>query len=114
MDFRWIAIDEKINHLSPEGDFPRLTYWPQNWRSLSACGLFDLAYATLAESNFYMDFLHADISGDLWCGQRERVHDLCLRLVEDGRPKRFPNNKENREWFYDFLIEVADEVENQC
>lgn len=110
LDFRWVATDEKQDLLSPEGDFPRLTYWPQNWKSLSALGLFDLAWSTLGNSLFYMYFLQAP-----WDKEQEtRVARLCHRLATEGHARRFPDSPENREWFQAFLIEVGDEVENQC
>ena len=113
MDFRWVATDAKLDLLSPEGDFPRLTYWPQNWRSLSACGLFGLAWSTLGNSLVYMDFLHGEMP-DAWYGQRDRIHEFCRRLAREGHDRRFPDTAENRAWLQALLVEIGDEVENQC
>lgn len=122
-DLRWVAVprpkdlDADFQASLSRGDFPRLTYWPENWKSLSAVGLWDLAMHTLAYSNFYMDFLELRFGepvDDPWGGQRERVHALCRRLVKEGWEKRFPDTEENRKWFQDLLVEIGDEVENQC
>ena len=110
IDLFWVAEDRQPFSLTDKGDFPRLTYWPANWKSLSTWGLWSLAEATLAGSLFYMDFL---IDGQ-WAGQRERVHAMCRRLVNDGYPRRCRDTEENRAWFHAFLVEVGDEVENQC
>ncbi|MEN6550016.1 MAG: hypothetical protein ABFE07_28575 [Armatimonadia bacterium] len=124
LNFQWTASSDPGSAFSEKGDFPRLTYWPADWKHLSALGMWELAESTLALSNFYMDFLElrfdpkpfgaAGEGFDPWGGQRERVHALCVRLVKEGWERRFPDSPENRAWFEALLLEICDEVENQC
>ena len=78
--------------------------------SMTTLEIHDKCWSSLGMSLVYMDFFNSDID---WEPQRGRVVRLC-DILTSLKPQRFPDDTHNRTLFAEFLLEIQDEVENQC